>query len=139
MNKQILVYVILLVVISMGSISLWLAFSGAMNDWKNAPSTTVEIPLESIDLKTIHYDEHPQVTYTIENTGTHPLIIKDVQASCGCTNPNWDKRPVLPGKTATILVMFKPNSLGRFTKSIQVLCNTSPALHELKLEGHVIE
>lgn len=139
MKKRFPVYFILLLVASLGALTSWFAFTTQPSDWTNAPATTVEIQQDSLDLKTIHYDDHPQVTYTIKNTGTHPLIIKDVQTSCGCTDPHWDKRPVLPGKTGTILVTFKPNSLGRFTKTIQVLCNTSPVLHELKLEGHVIE
>ncbi len=93
MKKRFPVYFILLLVASLGALTSWFAFIPQPSDWTNAPATTVEIQQDSLDLKTIHYDDHPQVTYTIKNTGTHPLIIKDVQTSCGCTDPHWDKRP----------------------------------------------
>ena len=32
------------------------------------------------------------------NKGTTPLVIKDVQASCGCTTPSYTKEPIQPGK-----------------------------------------
>ena len=31
--------------------------------------------------------------FTFKNEGDSPLIIRHVEASCGCTVPKWDKRP----------------------------------------------
>ena len=139
MKKKHFILFIVLLITSLGIIATWFAFATQPDNFSSAPLTTIEIPQDSINLKTIRYDEKPQAIFTLKNTGSHPLLIKNVLTTCGCTNPQWEKRPVLPGQTREIIVTFKPNSLGRFTKTIQVLCNTSPALHELKLEGHVIE
>ena len=35
--------------------------------------------------------------FTFTNSGTVPLVITNVQASCGCTTPDWSKEPVMPG------------------------------------------
>ena len=39
--------------------------------------------------------------FEFKNTGNQPIIIANVQASCGCTTPDWTKTPVLPGKSAS--------------------------------------
>ncbi len=139
MKKTHLIYIGILAICSTAVITCWLAFAAPASEWASVPLTTVEIPKDSVDLQTLHYDEQPEVCFTLRNTGSHPLIIRDIVTTCGCTSPRWDKRPVLPGKTTEIKVTFKPNSLGRFNKTIQVLCNTSSKLHELKLYGDVIE
>ena len=139
MKKTHLIYIGILVTCSAAIITCWLAFTAPVQELTNAPLTTVEILQDSVNLQTLHYDDHPDIIFIIKNTGKHPLIIRDIVTTCGCTAPQWDKSPVLSGKTKDIKVTFKPNSLGRFNKTIQVLCNTSSKIHELKLDGNVIE
>src|SRR5689334_6348391 len=40
--------------------------------------------------------------FKFTNTGKTPLIITNVQASCGCTTPSWTKDPVPPGGSGYI-------------------------------------
>lgn len=70
--------------------------------------------------------EGTQATYEFKftNTGNAPLILESVQASCGCTTPEWSKEPIAPGKTGKVIATF--NSSGRpgtFTKTITVKYN----------------
>ena len=44
--------------------------------------------------------------FEFTNTGTEPLILSNVRASCGCTTPSYTKEPVMPGKTGTIKVHY---------------------------------
>jgi Protein of unknown function (DUF1573) len=63
-------------------------------------------------------------TYTIKNISKEPLLIENVQASCGCTIPTWDKAPIPPGKTGTFQAKY--NSQGRpgpFTKNLTIITN----------------
>src|SRR5688572_5343578 len=57
--------------------------------------------------------EGEQATYTFKftNIGKEPLVISNVQASCGCTTPNWTKEPVKPGESGTVIATY--NSKGR--------------------------
>ncbi|HSI89625.1 MAG TPA: DUF1573 domain-containing protein, partial [Adhaeribacter sp.] len=71
-----------------------------------------------ITLETETYDfgkitEGTQATheFKFKNTGNQPVIISNVQASCGCTTPEWTKEPVMPGKTGKIKALY--NSTGR--------------------------
>src|SRR6185503_14722042 len=40
--------------------------------------------------------------FTFTNNGKVPMVITNVQASCGCTTPAWSKEPILPGGTGFI-------------------------------------
>jgi len=62
--------------------------------------------------------------FQFKNTGKEPLVIQRVQASCGCTTPDWSKDPVLPGKTGVVKASYatqgRPNA---FTKTLTVFTN----------------
>ena len=51
------------------------------------------------------------------------MIISKVQASCGCTTPEWSQDPIMPGKTAQIKVGYNTTIVGPFTKIIEVYSN----------------
>lgn len=61
--------------------------------------------------------------FVVKNTGDKPLIISKVQASCGCTTPEWSQDPIMPGKTAQIKVGYNTTLVGPFTKIIEVYSN----------------
>jgi hypothetical protein len=66
------------------------------------------------------------VTYSFEvkNTGKAPLLISNVQASCGCTTPEWDReKPIAPGATALIKVGYNAQAEGPFTKPVTITYN----------------
>lgn len=77
--------------------------------------------------------------FNFKNTGNIPLIIQEVNASCGCTTPEWSKEPILPGKTGFIKVAFNPEQRpGVFTKSITVNANVPKSSRVLTISGDVI-
>ncbi len=81
------------------------------------------------------------VTYKFEftNTGSVPLLIKQVRASCGCTAPSWSKEPVLPGASGFIAATYNPaNRPGVFSKTIAVTSNASTPNNVLTIKGEVV-
>ena len=42
-------------------------------------------------------------TFTLKNTGNKPVVIYNVTTTCGCTNVDWTKEPIRPGKTGTVM------------------------------------
>lgn len=59
--------------------------------------------------------------FIIKNTGDKPIAISQINSSCGCTVPEWDKAPIRPGKETKVHVVFNPqNRSGKFNKSITV-------------------
>jgi len=79
-------------------------------------------------------------SFKFTNTGNVPLIIQGVEASCGCTTPEWSQEPILPGKTGLIKVSFDPlQRPGAFAKSITVNANVPKNTRVLTISGEVIE
>lgn len=76
--------------------------------------------------------------FTYKNTGAAPLILTQVKAGCGCTTPEWNRQPVLPGESGNIKVSFDPrNRPGAFTKGITVNSNAENPVMTLIIRGNV--
>lgn len=76
--------------------------------------------------------------FVFKNSGSQPITLKDVKASCGCTTPNWPKEAIQPGKSSQIEVQY--NSQGRpgpFSKSITVTYDSVSAPIVLMIKGNV--
>ena len=62
--------------------------------------------------------------FEFTNTGNKPLIIIEAVASCGCTSPEYPKRPIAPGKSGVITVYYNPiGRPGGFKKDVKVRTN----------------
>ena len=84
-------------------------------------------PPEVLQLKQVEHDfgKIPQgkpVYYSFEivNISDEPLVLQNVQASCGCTTPEWSKDPIAPGATAIIKVGYNAAAEGAFEKPITI-------------------
>jgi hypothetical protein len=101
-----------------------------------------EIQFEKMDYNfgKIKEDGGPaNYNFKFTNTGKIPLVIQGVNASCGCTTPEWSKEPILPGKTGFIKVSYNPEQRpGVFTKSITVSANIPKYSRVLTISGDVI-
>ncbi|MBS1598748.1 MAG: DUF1573 domain-containing protein [Bacteroidetes bacterium] len=62
-------------------------------------------------------------TFEITNTGKEPLRLDNVQASCGCTTPEWSKEPIAAGANATIKVGYNAYAEGAFNKVVTIFYN----------------
>lgn len=86
-------------------------------------------------------EEIGQATCSFEfvNTGTAPLIVNSVRASCGCTTPSYTKEPVLPGKKGVIKVAYNTtNRVGSFSKTVTVFTNVPDKTYQLVIKGEVL-
>jgi len=61
--------------------------------------------------------------FEVTNNGKTPMVISNVQTSCGCTTPEWSKEPVAPGATTKIRVGYNAATEGHFDKYITVMYN----------------
>lgn len=79
--------------------------------------------------------------FKVTNTGTKPLIIDDVSASCGCTLPKKPEKPIPPGGSDVIEVTFKPKpgQANEITKTVTVTANTDPKVSKLEIKAFVVE
>lgn len=71
-----------------------------------------------------------ECVFYYENVGNANLIIKNIEASCGCTNVKWDKKPLKIGGKAKIIVSFDSN--GRYGKQYKTISIFSNSLNNVK-------
>ncbi|MEY2792271.1 MAG: hypothetical protein RJA76_263 [Bacteroidota bacterium] len=78
-------------------------------------------------------------TYTFEftNTGKSPVVISNVQPSCGCTTPDWTREPIMPGKVGKVTASYNAAALGAFNKTITVVNNGEVGNIVLSIQGTV--
>lgn len=80
--------------------------------------------------------------FSFTNTGTTPVAILWAKSSCGCTQPEYDRKPVLPGQKATVKVTFNPKGqAGEVNKDIRLrMTNGNKKSEEivLRLKGAVV-
>lgn len=93
------------------------------------------------DFGTIKPESDNTTMFTVTNTGTFPLVIESVTASCGCTTPKKPEKPILPGKSDVIEVHFKPRKeqLNEIIKTVTVVANTEPAVTTVEVRAFVQE
>ena|SRR6476661_4537865 len=108
-----------------------------------AKAQTANAPQEPLQFKEMEYDfgSVPQGKpvyhfFEIKNSGSKPIVLNDVHASCGCTTPEWSKDPIAPGSTAKIKVGFNAASEGAFEKFISIQYNDS-VQKQIKIKGSV--
>ena len=78
-------------------------------------------------------------TFEFTNPGDGPLLIINASASCGCTCPEYPRKPVKPGKKDKITVTYNPKGRpGEFTKNVTVRTNVKGKKKVvLKIKGNV--
>lgn len=110
-----------------------------------ANTTTAAKPAEVVQLKETAYNfgkiqQGRPVTHNFElvNIGKEPLMLDNVQASCGCTTPEWSKDAIQPGASTIIKVGYNAASEGDFNKSITIHYNSLQA-KTLTISGSVFK
>ena len=92
------------------------------------------------DMGKIASGEIISYAFKFSNTGKGNLIIKKVNTSCGCTISKWSKKPLHPGDTGEIEVIF--DSSGRYgiqNKAISVLSNAENGKQLLTISATISE
>jgi len=121
-----------------------LSFSVAAQDGQKPAKTKTETkqaqPITfktlTIDRPNIAYGADETFTFDFKNTGKTPIIVSNVQTSCGCTTADKPTEPVQPGKSSKISVKYDTKRVGEFTKTITVTTNVGDPV-VLTIKGKV--
>src|ERR1700742_843891 len=113
-------------------ISLFTTALGVHAQAVNNGGTAVMPPPDVLVVKqnTFDFGKIPQgrpavTSFEIVNTGSTPLKLDNVQASCGCTTPVWSRDPIEAGGVAKIVVGYNAYAQGPFTKTVTIVYNTN--------------
>ena len=121
----------ILCVAALSTVSAQTLSSGAEISWeKNAH-----------DFGEIIEGEKVEYTFKFTNTGTEPLVITNVQVTCGCTTPKgWPRDPIASGKKAELIVQFNSTGkMGRQNKVVTVISNAAGGNSQITFAATVLE
>ena len=136
--------------ILLGSFGLFLGgavkaqHEGHSHDTPNKTEASPPQPDSSLTIKELVFDfgKIPQGkpvhhVFEIGNSGNKPLKLVNVQASCGCTTPEWDKdKEITPGGASSIRVGYNAAAEGPFNKSITITYNENQT-RQINIKGEV--
>jgi len=101
--------------------------------------TTIYFPKDTYDFGKITESDVVTHVFSFTNSGDEVLVLRTVRGSCGCTVPEYSKKPIPPGEKGEIKVTFDSKGRnGPNTKGIFVEANTEPELTILKITTDVM-
>ncbi|MDX2195871.1 MAG: DUF1573 domain-containing protein [Cytophagales bacterium] len=106
-----------------------------------APGSGADIVFEksSQEFGDIKQGQVVNASFKFKNTGKEPLIISNVQTTCGCTVPAWPKEPIAPGKSAEINATFNSaGKMGMQNKVITVFSNAKNPQAQISIVCNVV-
>lgn len=94
---------------------------------------------ETHDFEKIPVGKPVSVDFIFTNTGDAPLIISNIESTCGCTVPEFTTKPVLKGEKGIITVTFNAAAVqAGFTKAVTIKSNARTPSKMLYIKGEVV-
>lgn len=109
---------------------------------QTTPAANADLAVAAFEAQNYDFGKIKQSTpvtheFKFTNTGKVPMIITNVQASCGCTTPDWSKDPIAPGGKGFIKATYNAASVGAFNKAVTVTANIPNGSLQLFIKGEV--
>ncbi len=88
----------------------------------------------------IQQGEIVEHVFKFKNEGNAPLVLANVQTTCGCTAPTWPRETAIaPGEMGEILVRFNSRGkMGMQNKTITVTSNAQNATERIRITTNVL-
>lgn len=102
---------------------------------QSAPPDVLQVKETEHDFGKIPQGKPVFYFFEIQNTGTTALKLENVQASCGCTTPEWNHDPIPAGAADKIKVGYNAANEGYFEKFITITYNGTQK--QIKIKGTV--
>ena len=106
--------------------------------FSNPIKTTVNAEQVNFDLGTFNKTEIKEVSVKIKNTGNNPLVIFDVNTSCGCISTSFDKEPAKSGSKVEVKLKVTSNETGFLNKTVRVSGNFDKPI-VVNIQGNVTD
>jgi hypothetical protein len=84
------------------------------------PDSVAKFNTNKYDFGKVKQNVPAVYSFEITNTSNKPLVIENAHATCGCTVPEYQKDPILPGKSTKVKVQYNAANGGQFDKTVFV-------------------
>lgn len=117
-------------------------FAGSASSFAQSPAPqAIEFSKKVHNFGKISVSDGPKhCTFEFRNTSDKPVVINNIITSCGCTEPKWPKKPIMPGESGKVEVTYL-NDQGPypFDKSLTVYTSASTKPIILRISGLAYE
>jgi hypothetical protein len=77
-------------------------------------------------------------TFHFKNTGNAPLLITNVDKSCGCTASDYPREPIQPGESGEIKITYDSKGHHGFQSKVLIVnSNTMPSQTAIRIKAEV--
>lgn len=143
--KRFIISLLVIVVLSScgdnnGKLSTDLVNNPSSADASNISNTTPKIEFQKTehDFGKILQGEQVSYTFKFKNVGNAPLIITNIEKTCGCTSPDFSNKPIKPGEEGKITITYDSKGHKGFqNKRLIVKANTNPSETILRIKAQV--
>ena len=115
--------------------SLFLALFKAIT---SIAQTGVQFDKLSYNYGKIKQGVHKSVIFSYTNNSAKPAVIEFANAECGCTQPEYDQKPILKGQKGTIKITYTAPATGVFKKKVTVKFAGVKEPTEITIQGEVM-
>jgi len=99
-------------------------------------SKVFEFTNAAYDFGKIPFGKAVKYELTIKNISNDSASLDNVQPSCGCTTPEYEKgKKFGPGQSVTVTLGFSGNSMGVFSKYITIYLNGNKLSKQVMFKG----
>ena len=106
----------------------------------NVSGANISWDQPTFDFGDLKQGEKVEHTFKFVNNGNAPLIITNVEVTCGCTTPKgWPRDPIAAGAKGEITVAFNSaGKYGRQNKVVKVISNATGAQNQFSFTANVL-
>jgi len=140
MPKNIIIFILIVVVIILGSV---LVFSNIQNNPSNTiqnnsgPQPRILVSEEEWDFGKVTQGEKPTHIFIVKNEGEGDLIIESLKESCACIEVSISTTRIQPGESAELKVTYDTTDyVGKDEKHIHIYSN-DPQIPEKRINLYV--
>ena len=110
----------------------------AVTAMKPGAEAEFKFETESHDFGKIPQNKPVTYEFKFTNIGDQPLIISNVETTCGCTVPEYSKTPIKKGEQGIIKASFNAAAVAPFVKQLTIKSNARTPIKVLIIKGEVI-
>lgn len=100
-----------------------------------ASAQKISFDKETINNGSTAWKQPVTATFKFTNKGKLPLVIKSIDAGCGCLTPSWTKGQIEKGQSGEIQITYDAMQLGHYDRYIDVFTNASDEPEQIRLRG----
>ena len=105
----------------------------------NKPGAEITFEEVTFEFGDIQQGDQVEHIFTFENTGEVPLVLTNVQTTCGCTVPKWPRQPIPPGQKGEIQVKFNSaGKMGKQHKVIKIISNAKTPISQITITTNIL-